>query len=637
MVARRLKHGVGTRPVGAGRTGLRGKRMHILVGLTALVLSPAGALAARHATGALDPALAAKLDPRLIPVALAPAAEEQPLWVSFADKGERDPAELAAALARAEAELTPRNRARRVRGHVWPLADYRDLPLFEPYLDELRARGLRAYATSRWLNSVAVRVPGSRLAEIARLPFVDRLSPVERATRAPDLPAGEDRVPPLHRATQECLTPNLVDHGQTQTELDQIQVAAMHDSGYIGTGVLVCILDEGFNFHHKHEALRDVVIAPGFERDFVEGDSVASDTTNTTDYRHGTWVMGCLAGNKPGTYLGSAYGAQFALGRTENAPTEHQVEMVYWGMGAEWADSLGADLINSSLGYSTFDPPDPDYTPADLDGHTTIVSRAAEIAASKGLVVVNAAGNEGSTAWQKVDAPADVNGDSLTAVGAVDASGSRAYFSSVGPTADGRIKPDVCALGVSNPLVSASGNPQAYTMASGTSFATPLVAGLAACLLQARPSFPATWVIRAIRETASQAATPDNLLGYGIANGLATLRWLYPGASVPPAPAGVLGLSLLGPNPLRGCSAPTRVRFALGDRAPASARARVVVFDAQGRAVRELFDGVLVRGQWAAASWDGSGKDGRDLGAGVYFIGLEAAGEHAALRVVSLH
>ncbi len=586
----------------------------------------------------LDERVALKLDPRLA-AALATPEEPVSVWVSFSDKGERSPGELAMMLARAETELSPRSRARRERARVSPLVDYLDVPLHAPYVDALRARGLVPYGQSRWFNRVAVRVPAGRLVDLAALPFVQHLRPVELATRM--RPAPDDGTPEVAPSAVECATcmkrVTSFDYGSMMTgAMTQIGVPAVHDSGYIGTGVLVCILDEGFNFHSKHEALRNVLLGPGHERDFVGGDTLASDTTSGVGYNHGTNVMGCIAGNRSGVYMGSAFGATYALGRTENYFSETPQEMVNWGMGAEWADSLGADLITSSLGYNQFDGGVGSYTYADMDGHTTVVSRAAEIAAAKGILVLNAAGNEGDKLWKKIVAPADVHGDSLIAVGAVNSSGVLANFSSRGPSADGRIKPDLCALGVSNSLVSSNGNPQAYGFGSGTSFSTPILAGLTACLIQARPHFTPSMIIRALRETASQAGSPDTLRGYGIPNGLAALRWGFPGVSVGTPPVAALGLALLGPNPLSSCDGGSAIRFALGAGSPPSASARLDVFDAQGRRVRGLFSGVIARGEYRTVEWNGRDDDGHSVGAGLYFVAFEAAGHRSAARVVWL-
>lgn len=618
----------------------------VLAGLAAPV--DAAAVADGRRPAPLTAALAAKLDPRLMDAARAEDPAPVPVWLSFADKGERGAADLVDRLAAAEGALTERARARRLRARVTPLVDYDDLPVDAGYLAELERRGLTVAAHSRWLNRAAVRVPGARLAELAELPFVTRIAPVARARRAPPAPGapGGDELPtrpsPAPAAPTPGRTPGphglarpaAVDHGLTIAMLKQMNVPAVHDSGYIGTGVLVCILDDGFSFHDKHEALRDIPFAPGMKRDFVQGDTVVTDTT-TFGLRHGTNVMGCIAANLSGVYVGSGFGAQFALGRTEVDFSENPVEMMYWGMGAEWADSLGADLITSSLGYFTFDNAADDYTYSDMNGRTTDVSRSAQVAASKGILVVNAVGNEGGTSWHYLIAPSDVATDSLIAVGAVDRFGAVAPFSSFGPNSAGCIKPDLSARGVGDTLVSASGNPNAYTVGSGTSFATPLLAGLATCLLQARPSWPPTLVARALRETASQAGSPDNRLGWGIPDGLAALRWVPPNAGVTPI-ASRFGVRLVGPNPLRAGGAPLRVEFALGEHDRPGALARVTVYDAQGRKIRKLYDGQPPCMATVAVSWDGRRADGSMARPGVYLISLETFGDRRGARAVLL-
>jgi serine protease AprX len=616
----------------------RQHRARVIVTLVGVLAAVASSAADPRSGVALPAALAAKLDPRLAEAAVSHDAEPVCVWLTFADKGERGAADLVTRLAEAEATLTPRARARRLRAHVSPLVGYDDLPVAAEYLADLEWRGLRAVAVSRWFDRAAVRVAPARFGDLADLPFVTRIAPVERMRRSADppgvveLPASTPTTAAPARVRGEGTT-SAVDHGRTLAMLKQMNVPAVHDSGYIGTGVLVCILDDGFNFHDTHEALRNVVIAPGMKRDFVEGDTVVVDTLSS-GFRHGTNVMGCIAGNLQGSYVGSGFGAQFALGRTENDSGETPVEMLFWGMGAEWADSLGADLITSSLGYSTFNNPADNYTYADMDGRTTVVSRAAEIAASKGILVVNAVGNEGNSPWHYLIAPSDVHTDSLLAVGAVDQSGSVALFSSYGPNAAGCIKPDLAARGASDTLVSAaSSNPSGYVVAGGTSFSTPLVAGLAACLLQARPAWPATLLARALRETASRAASPNNRIGWGIPDGLAALRWNH--VAGVPSSSPRLDVRLVGPNPLRR-GASVRVEFGLGPDLVSGTPARVRVFDTQGRAVRDLFQGTLDCTQPLVVSWDGLQRDGRRARAGLYLVALESDGRRATARVALL-
>jgi subtilisin family serine protease len=607
------------------------QRAPATVGGLSLVLCLAGA-----AWGASLPGdLAVKLDPRLLPAALDRPDRPVSVWVAFQDKGEEGPADLARRLARAEASLDPHARARRLRAGVTPLVDYLDLPVHAPYVESLKAHGLAPYGASRWFNRVAVRTTGTRLASLARLSFVARLAPVERGVRmrdVPDLPGAHSSQARLREAGSAVSA--ALDYGLSADQLAQIGVPALHDSGYTGTGVRVCVLDEGFNYHDVHPALAGAAVHA--RRDFVDGDYDPTDVGMPFGFDHGTWTMSCIGGDQPGRYVGAAPDVTFLLGRTEDHFSEQVVEMVYWGMGAEWADSLGADIISSSVGYSEFDDPDPDYTYADLDGHTTTVSRAAEIAASKGILVVNSAGNEGSKPWHYILAPADVHGDSLIAVGAVNAAGTPASFSSYGPTADGRVKPDLAARGVSTWLVEAADT--GFVQHNGTSFSCPLVAGLAACLMQARPAWSATLIVRALTQTASQAGAPDDRVGYGLPDGEEALRWIPDTSSVPELAPLSLGLRLAGPNPITAAAPRTRVEFDVG---AGVGQPRLRVFDAQGRlVVADLCYGPNGSGgpdgfRWEA-SWDGRGSDGRLLRAGLYFVSLEAGGLRSAVRVVSL-
>lgn len=587
----------------------------------------------------LPTAAASRLDPALAGAIASGDPTPIPVWVTFADKGERDPADLAARLDAARAALSPRSLARRRRAHVWPLVDYRDLPLEPAYLEALAHDGLDVVAWSRWLNRVAVRLPAAQLPALAQLPFVARVTPVERMRRSLD-PAPGEALPPRAApapqpptAAERARAVASVDYGMSIHMLKQMNVPAVHDSGYIGTGMLVCVIDDGFNGYPTHEAFQTIAIAPGMQRDFVDKDTVVTGVSGGG--AHGTSVLGCVAGNKPGTYVGSAYGASFALARTEVDPTETPVEMLYWGMGAEWADSLGADLITSSLGYSTFDNPADSYTYAQMDGHTTTVTRAAEIAASKGILVVNAVGNEGSLPWHYLIAPADVRTDSLIAVGAVDRNGVVASFSSYGPNAAGCTKPDLSARGVADTLVSSAG-PTTYFTGGGTSFATPLLAGLATCLLEARPGWTPSVVARAMRETASQSASPDNHMGWGIPNGLAALRWDPAVSAVVSPPQPAFGLRMIGPNPLRASGPPLRLQLGLGMGNRRLASARVRVMDALGRELRTLWSGSLCCDETIGITWDGRDASGARARPGLYVVTLESGGGRSGQRIVLL-
>ncbi len=605
--------------------------------LLAVTLLPGAGLAPPARSAALAQA---RLDPRLA-TATAPGAEAVAVWVEFADKGETGPADLAARLAEAARTLTPEARRRRERARVTPLVDWLDLPLEPSYVRALEARGFAVYGQSRWFNRVAVRTSGPAREELAALPFVRRVAPVELAQpREKESRLGAETSDPSRTTLPAWLAlpaATQVAYGRTLGQMTRLNIPAVHDSGYIGTGINVCLLDNGFNYHRKHEALRPIPVGAFRTRDFIRGEWTVQDTVDTPwFFEHGTATLSALAGRAVGRYVAPAWGCNAVLGRTEDDSSEKPIEMVYWAMGAEWADSLGCDIISSSLGYNLFpDSAGQDIPYEQLDGHTTIVTRAAEIAAAKGILVVVSAGNDGNNArvGRKVGAPADANGDSVLAVAAVDSLGVRTSFSSKGPTVDGRTKPDLAAQGLYTYVAAANGDPNLYEQLNGTSFAAPLVAGLAACLMQARPTWPPVWIIEALKRTASQASAPDTLLGWGIPDGLAALRYIPDSLGVP-GPRGPLSLRFAGPNPLRrGASA--RVSLELGVEA-APARYRVRVYDASGRAVRDLASGTLAPGARLSIPWLGDDARGRTLVPGLYFLALEGTSRRQAVRVVVL-
>jgi len=602
--------------------------------LAPLALLAAG-LAAAATAFAATPAM--KLDPRLAPLLVA-GAEPAPVWVEFTDKGEAGPADIAARLAAAEANLTPEARRRRERAGLEPLVDWLDVPLEARYVEELKVRGYAPYGQSRWFNGCAVRVSGAALERLAALPFVRAIAPGQLAAphRRP-MPADEAAPAPAREGAQPSAA-SAVNYGQTATQLARLNVPALHDSGYTGAGVLVAMLDEGYNYHYWHEATRDIDVGDRV-RDFVDGDLSVVDTVDWAGvHQHGQWTLSAIGGKKPGRYVGPAFGASFALARTEDSRSEKPIEMVNWAMGAEWADSLGADIISSSLGYTSF--PDSggglyDVTYPMRDGHTSLVTRAAQIAASRGILVVNSAGNDGSApGWSgKLGAPGDANGDSVLCIASVDSFGVRSGFSSKGPSYDGRIKPDLAAQGTATLLAVANGSTILYTRLSGTSFACPLVAGLAACLWQARPNWTAPMVIRALRETASKASNPDTLLGYGIPNGAAALLWVPDTVHVPDDPV-PLAFAVTGANPVGADDWPLALRFTLASSSGART-ARVRVYDLQGRVVATPWSGAMAPGASVTVAWDGDTGRGR-LGPGLYFLAFEAGDRRITRRIVAL-
>ena len=306
-------------------------------------------------------------------------------------------------------------------------------------------------------------------------------------------------------------------YGSSLTQLEQINVPVVHDLGYSGNGVIICVLDAGFN-NLEHQAFTSMNIANQW--DFVNNDGNVDDEGDMGSGSHGTMTLSTIGGFYEGQLIGPAFGATYLLAKTENTDSETQVEEDNWVAGAEWADALGVDITSTSLGYIDFDD-GTGYSPAELDGNTAIITIAADIAAGKGILVVNSAGNGGG-GTTTIGAPAD--GDSVLAIGAVYSDGSRTFFSSVGPTGDGRIKPEVMAMGSDVYVADTYGN--YYTTASGTSFSCPLTAGAAALLWEMVPNASNMDIFEALKMTANNADAPNNYYGWGIIDIYAAYEYL---------------------------------------------------------------------------------------------------------------
>lgn len=599
----------------------------------ALALILAAASAGTASAGRPDPTH--RLDPALARFAAEHPAERAVAWVFFTDRAgaERDPAAFAA-LRRTWPERSLRRRL--MRGTVRGL-QVSDLPVHAAYVRALAERGLHVRGASRWVNAASVEGPAERIAALAALPFVARVAPVPTAmptTRDETFPpTPEVRIP---RATSargagaapESMPGDQAYYGASYDQLALIQVPQLHALGLSGAGVLVCMIDTGYETTHEIYQTLHVLAT----RDFINGDTnVAYDSTQdaATEAFHGTATLACVAGSLPGVYSGVAFNATVALAKTEDVSSETPIEMDYWQFAAEWADSLGADVISTSLGYTTFDSPWPSYTYADMDGHTTVVARAAIEAIRRGITVVAAAGNYGApgNTWHYIVSPADA--DTLIAAGAVDGNNHKADFSSFGPSSDGRIKPDVTAQGAQVLTVSDISDTAFYKF-NGTSFACPLTAGVAALLLESHPAWGPYEVRAALRATALNHAAPNDSIGWGLVQGLAANAWVpTTGAPKPVAPA---GLSLAaGPNPLRAGGAAT-ITFA----APGAGRVSVDVIDVGGRRLAQLFDGTAETPE--RVSWRGTDGGGRTLPAGLYWLRLATADGATArtVRVVLL-
>ena len=455
----------------------------------------------------------AKLAPGLrAALAASRPGDVQLVWVFLADKGPRPEAGAAAA------GLTPRALSRRALRTLAPQLGFEDLPLFQAYVDAVFARVLRPRQQSRWFNAVSAEATAEQVRALARLACVARVDLVRRYRR----PREEPVEPPGRTAgagAAAAVERHSLEYGGSLGQLRQINVPAVHDRGLHGEGVVIALFDTGFNnLAHRSFATLKIVA----RRDFVNGDGDVGDGPDLGEGSHGTETLSAVGGYSPGELIGPAFAASYLLAKTENTESETPLEEDNWAAAVEWAEAKGVDVISSSLGYLEFDGPNTSYTDLDMDGATAISTQAAERAASHGVVVVNSAGNAGfNPLHNTLGAPAD--GKRVLAVAAVTSAGARASFSSIGPSADGRIKPDVAAQGVAVKLASPA-SASGYVLGNGTSFSCPLTAGVAALVLQAHPHYSVKQVLGVIRAASSQAGAPDNLLGYGIVNALKAIQ-----------------------------------------------------------------------------------------------------------------
>ncbi|MCP4568037.1 MAG: S8 family serine peptidase [FCB group bacterium] len=420
--------------------------------------------------------------------------------------------------------------------------DWYDLPVNPAYVNTVRAAGGTDIHTSRWLNAVSARLTRSQIETLADENFIKKIDPVAVGIRREPQPTAVYEKPVVDSA----------DYGISYIQNHMLGVDSLHrtyipssipgDSVLLdGNGVLLAFFDTGFNT--SHIAFNSMSIIDTY--DFINDDSdVTDDVPSPEQTSHGTSVLSVCGAYDPGDLIGPAYGADYALYKTERTDSEIVIEEDYWVLAAERADSIGADIISASLGYFDW------YTYEDMNGDSAITTMAADLAASRGILVVTAAGNEGDDPWHYIIAPAD--GDSVVAVGAINANGAIAAFSSFGPTYDGRIKPDVLAIGVGTRGARTAGG---YGPNWGTSVATPLIAGSAALLLQANPSLSGNPM--GIKDRLIMAADlyldPDFQYGYGqpdmiLASGFAIKIYPIPNqVATVGSPGNPVPLSAVGP------------------------------------------------------------------------------------------
>ena len=377
-----------------------------------------------------------------------------------------------------------------------------DLPVSQQYLKELLGTGAKLVTTSKWNNTVVLEVSDTTL--------MDKVKEMSFVTGVKKVWTQPDSIPPRNKSRKKEVTNEVKEAGHHYGKaFRQINIHggdSLHAAGFTGKGMHVAVIDAGFYNADRIKFFKNMDLLG--TRDFVNPNSDIYEENS-----HGMKVLSCMAANIKDVFVGSAPDASYWLLRSEDQDTEQPIEEDYWAAAIEFADSVGIDVVNTSLGYHAFDEGYPAYRYRDLDGHYSLMSHSASLAADKGIVVVCSAGNSGRGVWKKVTPPGD--SENVLTIGALTKDLVNAEFSSIGDTSDGRIKPDVMAIGVNSVV---SGNDGRVSKANGTSFASPTMCGIVACFWQACPWLSAKEVIKAVQQAGDRVDFPDNIYGYGVPN-----------------------------------------------------------------------------------------------------------------------
>jgi len=530
-------------------------------------------------------------------------ATAEKLWIYFTDK------DLAADNFITLDDKTLQRRQKIGLGLTWY-----DRPVSSAYIKSLEEYGAVIYQKSRWLNAVSISSDINIINEISFLPFVKKTHPVT-VYKKKDLEFDEQSSSRIMTASSS------LDYGYAQEQIEQINCHTAHDAGYTGQGVRILILDTGFNTERNVFDSLDIID----EWDFINNDgNTANETVDEDNYgqhNHGTMVFSTLAGYDPGNLIGPAFNSEFLLAKTEDVPNESQVEEDNYVAALEWGEQNGADVASSSLGYLDW------YSYCDMDGNTGVTTIAVDIATYLGVLCITSAGNWGTseppsdpcdTLYYYISAPADA--DSVISVGAVNSEGDIAYFSSHGPTYDGRIKPEVCARGVSTWCVNA--NSDSYRTASGTSLSAPLVSGAAAVIFSAHPDWTPMQVREAMMMTSDRVDTPDNDYGYGVIDVMAAIDYETSAIDENSIPDEFSILNIY-PNPFNPT---TTMQFKVGTDVHTSLH----VYDITGHLVETIINEKLMAGDHYY-KWDASG-----LSSGIYFIHINLPTSNITQKITYL-
>ncbi len=504
-------------------SALRLSALIVLMSGSAMLAAPPASYVQSRQSPVIDPAVDRALD--------AFGGEAIRVWVFFTDKGVFSDGAYAAAIAQTAAAYHPRAIQRReLRRSRADLFDFNDLPVAPAYVTGVAATGITHRTTSRWLNAVSVEADRGQIDAMAALPYVRRVYPLSPSSGLPE-PArlSAEAIGPVLGA--EAPPPGPADfYGAASDQLHQINIPPAHQNGFTGDGVIIGVLDTGF--HRAHEAYNhpDHPLRLLGEWDFINNDNNTGKQQGDpgSQHWHGTAVLSTIGGYKPDVFVGGAYDASFYLAKTEDVSREVPLEEDFYVAGLEWFESNGVDMATSSLGYIDW------YNQSDLDGRTAVTTIGVNIATANGMVCCTAAGNEGHDSNPNTShliAPSDAF--EVLTCGAVSSEGSIVGFSSDGPTADGRTKPEVLALGARTACIDPDNNTR-YTTASGTSLSTPLVAAGTALVIDARPGWSVKQIRAALMRTASdyiEDGHPDPLYnrGYGIIDVWAAINMTFVG------------------------------------------------------------------------------------------------------------
>ena len=434
-------------------------------------------------------------------------------WVEFLDKNNSP-----FCICRPTEFLSARALERRARASIEVVEN--DLPVNPVYLKQLKINAVQIHSTSRWLNAAAIMADSASAESVKTLPFVKAVTYL-----GPHLKYRNPPNRPVKKRAPLASSPAIVGDdiplwGYAGQQNELLGIPVLHLAGHRGAGIWVAVMDGGFTNADTIPMFDSIGLQgrlfPGW--DFVERDAGVFEAA-----QHGTSVLSVMAANLPQYFVGTAPEATYFLLKTEDTGGEFPIEEVNWIAGAEWADSVGVNIINASLGYTSFNDNTLSHKYLELDGRTAIGSRGASIAATKGMIICNSAGNEGDGEWHYIGVPADAPG--IIAVGAVTVNGKRAEFSSFGPSSDGRIKPELVAPG--DQVVVAGNIGISLGLSSGTSLASPMLAGSMASLWSAFPKKTASEILEAIFSVADQDNKPDNARGYGLPD--MTKAWILLG------------------------------------------------------------------------------------------------------------